>query len=190
MPRKKPNAITTRNESKSDRSARMSTESMVSPKTLLSNTPPAELKGNKIARETWKKIIDLQNETQAAKDGSPIITAFDERTLITYCKAVSEEKTLEDKLGKLDKAQESLHKRVIKIKATKENFKDFVSMWAQFNGLTNNFKGMSARLDAHRKNMQELARSMYLTPAARAGIAPPEKEPDEPEDEMAKLLRG
>jgi phage terminase small subunit len=190
MPKQKPNSLNRRKDSKDDHAARAAAESMLTPQMQLSADPPQELQNRKIARTAWRRIISLQNETQAAKDGSPIITAFDERTLIVYCKMIEEEKTLEEKLNGLDKAQAVLSQRAEKFKPTAENFKDWVTMLAQLNGLTSNFKGMSARLDAHRASMHELAKSMYLTPAARAGVAIPMKEPDQPKSEMDKLLDG
>lgn len=188
MPAKKPNALNKRKDSKNERATRAAFESMVTPKTGLTITPPVELKSKKFASAEWIRVIGLQNETQAAQDGSPIITAFDARALLTYCKMVEEENTLELKLAKLDKAQEDYYKKAVKVKATKDNFKEWVSMWTQFNGLTNNFKGMSARLDAHRSNMHELAKSMYLTPSSRAGVAPQTKEPEPPKSEMELAL--
>lgn len=190
MPAHKPNSLNKRKDSKQDRAARVDLESMVTPATELTITPPAELKGRKIACSEWVRVLTLQAETQAAKDGSPIITAFDERGLIIFCKMVEEERTLETKLSKLDKAQDELYSKANKIKPNKDNFKDFVSMWAQFNGLTSNFKGMSARLDAHRSSMHEIAKSMYLTPSSRAGVAPTKKEPEAPLSEMEKVLNG
>lgn len=188
MPAHKPSSLNKRKDSKQDRAARVALESMVTPATELTITPPAELRGRKIACSVWVRVLSLQSETQAAKEGSPIITAFDERSLITFCKMIQEERMLEEKLSKLDIAQEDFYKKATKIKANKDNFKDFVSMWSQFNGLTSNFKGMSARLDAHRAGMNEIAKSMYLTPASRAGVAPTKKEPDEPVSEMGNLL--
>jgi len=188
VPKKKPSSLLTRNDSLETRAARHTAESSLQPFTTLTITPPAELRGRKISIATWQRIISLQSETQAAKDGAPIITSFDERVLITYCKAVEEERTLENKLQKLDQAQEELYKKISKLKPTKDNLKEFVSMWSQFNGVTGNFKGFSARLDAHRANMHELARSMYLTPSSRAGVAPTAAPPEEPKDPMEELL--
>jgi len=188
MPGNKPNALNKRKDSKQERAARVDMESMVTPETELTIFPPNELKGRKIACLVWVRVIALQNETQAAKDGTPIITAFDERSLIIFCKMVEDEAILEMKLSKLDKAQEDLYTKASKIKPTKNNFKAFLSVWAQFNAVTSNFKGMSARLDAHRNSMLELAKSLYLTPSSRAGVAPPQKEPDKPKSDMAKLL--
>jgi hypothetical protein len=189
MPGRKPSSLNTGSKnSKQDRAARASVEAMVTPKTELTITPPAELRGKKIACKVWTRVIELQLETEAAQAGKPMITAFDERTLITYAKACQEELTLEAKLSKLDEAQENLYRKVKQVKPTKDNYRDWVSMWQQFNGLTSNFKGMSARLDAHRSAMHELAKSMYLTPSSRAGATPPTKGPEEPQSEMEKLL--
>lgn len=189
MPGRKPSSLNVGSKnSKQDRAARENLEAMITPKTELTITPPAELKGRKIACQVWTRVIELQLETEAAQAGKPMITAFDERSLITFCKQVEEEKTLEAKLAKLDQAQEDLYKKVSKIKPKKDNYRDWVSMWQQFNGLTSNFKGMSARLDAHRSSMHELSKSMYLTPSSRAGATPPTKGPEEPKSEMENLL--
>jgi len=190
MPAHKPPSLNKRKDSKQARAARVDLESMVTPATELTIDPPVELKDKKIACSVWVRVLTLQSETQAAKDGAPIITAFDERSLIMFCKMVEEERILETKLSKLDKAQDELHSKVNKIKPTKDNLKDYLSLWAQFNGLTSNFKGMSARLDAHRSSMHEIAKSMYLTPASRAGVSPTQKEPEAPPSEMEKVLNG
>jgi phage terminase small subunit len=186
----KHSSLVRKNETKHERTARASRESMVKPLTELTITPPAELKGKRFACVEWVRVLTLQAETQAAKDGAPIITAFDERTLVTFCKMVEEERTLESKLDKLDRAQDELYKKVSKMKPTKDTLKDYVSLWTQYNGVTSNFKGMSARLDAHRNSIHELAKSMYLTPSSRSGVAPTQAEPEEPKSEMEKLLDG
>jgi hypothetical protein len=47
---------------------------------------------------------------------------------------------------------------------------------------------MDARLDGKRKLLHSIAQSLYLTPRSRAGVAPPEKEPEKPKSEMDELL--
>lgn len=188
MPKRKPQALNKRKTSNDERAARASQESMVKPSTELTITPPAELKGKKIACSVWKRVLSLQAETQAAKDGAPIITAFDAGVLVRYCKMAEEERTLESKLEKLDRAQDDLYKKVSKMRPTKETLKDYLSMWTQFNGASGNYKGMSARLDAHRNSMHDLEKSMYLTPSSRAGVAPQAAEPETPKSEIEELM--
>lgn len=190
MPAKKPLSLNRSHTTTKERDARGSVESVVKPGEMLTITPPGELKGRRFACAEWVRVITLQNDTQAAKDGSPIITPFDERTLITYCKMVEEEQTLESKLDKLDRAQDVLFKKVSKMKPTRDTLKEYASLWTQFNGATSNYKGMSARLDAHRNSTQELGKSMYLTPSSRAGVTPTPAKPEEPKSEMEKLLDG
>ena len=58
----------------------------------------------------------------------------------------------------------------------------------QANALIQRFQGMDARLDGKRKLIFSLAQSLYLTPRSRAGVAPEEKDGEEPQSDMDKLL--
>lgn len=65
---------------------------------------------------------------------------------------------------------------------------DYVNALTQANALLQRFQGMDARMDGKRKLVFALAQSLYLTPRSRAGVAPTEKEPEEPKSEMEKML--
>ena len=58
----------------------------------------------------------------------------------------------------------------------------------QYNALVARLIGIDARLDGKRKLEHTLAQSLYLTPRARAGVAPADRKPPEPANEMAALL--
>jgi len=171
MPAKKPNSINNKHQTKKESRARGDAESAMEPKTKLTITPPAALKGHKIASAEWVSLITLYNELDAT-----IVTKLDERMVITYCKLIEEEFNLEAKVKKLDQAQKDMLANASRIKPNTENLKTWVGMWSQVNGLTANFKGMDARLDGKRKHRLSLEQSLYLTPRSRAGVAPPEKE--------------
>ena len=49
---------------------------------------------------------------------------------------------------------------------------------------------VDARVDRKRALLLQLRQSLYLTPRSRAGVAPAEKAPEEPEDEMTRLLNS
>lgn len=187
MPAKKPKSLIKKHETKEETTAREESESAMMPTTPLTVFPPAALKGkaNVIAAAEWTKLITLYNEL----DGT-IVTKLDERMLITYCKLIQEELKLEEKVDELDKAAKDMQAKALKIKPDTENFKTWVAMWAQVNGLTGNFKGMDARLDGKRKHRLSLEQSLYLTPRSRAGVAPETKPPEAPEDPMEKHLKG
>jgi len=184
MPARKPPALTNWHQTKADREAREAAQAAMTPNAEISETPPSALKGHPHAAATWRRLIGLYLNV----DGN-IVTAFDEQLLVTYCKLIEEELNLESKVKELDKSQKAMLAKANKIKPTTDNFRDWVGMWQQINGLTANFRGMDARLDGKRKHRLALEQSLYLTPRARAAVAPPEKPAEEPESEMEKLLR-
>jgi len=183
MPARKPTALTTRHDTKGDRSARVSAETALTPKTALTVKPPAALKGHAAARETWIRLVGLYLETQGT-----IVTAFDADILIKYCLAEEELLELYKIRGEIKKTWDKHAKWLDKLKPTNENLKDYFNALSQANALLQRFQGMDARMDGKRKLVFALAQSLYLTPRSRAGVAPPEKGPEEPEDEMDRLL--
>ena len=91
MPAKKPKSLTKRHDTKKDRQAREDGEKAFTPRTSISKTAPAALKGHARAVATWRRLVGLYFETEGT-----IITAFDEDLLIKYCLA-------EEELGELYK---------------------------------------------------------------------------------------
>ncbi len=185
MPAKKPQSLKNRHDAKDDIEARTESEKALTPTTPLTVDPPAALKGHKVASAEWTKLIQLYQELDAT-----VVTKLDERMLITYCKLIEEELNLEKKVADLDEAQQNMLAKAEKVQQNEKNFKTWVNMWGQVNGLTANFKGMDARLDGKRKHRLSLEQSLYLTPRSRAGVEPEKKKPEKPDDPMEKILKG
>ncbi|MBI5933277.1 MAG: hypothetical protein HY867_06180 [Chloroflexi bacterium] len=190
MPASKPSTLSNRHSTRAERTSRADAESAVIPSTVLTLRAPAPLTGHPAASATWKRMIALQNQTKAAQDGKPIITAFDEDLLVKYC--LLEEEVLE--LAKMRKQMrtdwEENQKAAKKIKPKAETLKTWVQMWDVVNGMFQRFQGMDARLDGKRKLLHSIAQSLYITPRSRAGMAIPEAGPEEPKSEMDDLLNG
>lgn len=155
----------------------------MAPKTVLTTKPPAALKGHKQASDVWKRLVGLYDETEGT-----IITAFDQDQLVKYCLA-------EEELDELFILRASIkklwlaHLRILTVMKPKaDQLKDYFNALAQANALLQRFQGMDARMDGKRKLVFSLAQSLYLTPRSRAGVAPAEKEPPEPDDPMGELL--
>jgi phage terminase small subunit len=183
MPARKPSTLTTRHDTNAEKDARAAAESALTPKTELSARPPSELWNHKHASALWKELIGLWSETQGK-----IVTAFDEQLLVKYCLAEEELQELFEMRGQIKELWTS-HKAVLaNMQPTPETMKDYFNALAQANALLQRFQGMDARLDGKRKLVFSLAQSLYLTPRSRAGVAPPEKEPEEPKDDMEQLL--
>lgn len=183
MPARKPTALTTRHSTKEERSARVSAETAMTPKTGLSVKPPAALKGHAAAREAWTRLVGLYLETEGT-----IVTAFDADILIKYCLAEEELLELQALRKGIAKLWATHTKLLAKFKPTNDNLEDYFKALNTASALLQRFQGMDARMDGKRKLVFSLAQSLYLTPRSRAGVAPPEKEPEDPQDEMDKLL--
>ena len=183
MPASKPSTLTTRHDTKAEREARASAESALVPTTTLHKNPPSALKGHDHASAVWRRLYRLYSQTQGT-----IVTAFDGDLLVKYCLA---EEELQELFALRTEIKElwTHHNEVLKgISPTPETMKDYFNALAQANALLQRFQGMDARMDGKRKLVFSLAQSLYLTPRSRAGVAPPEKEADEPKDEMEQLL--
>jgi phage terminase small subunit len=184
MPARKPSSLNNSHDSKQNRGTRDAAESALNPKTLLTIKPPAALTGHKLASDTWQRIVGLYFETKGT-----IITAFDQALLIKYCLAEEELIELFKMRSEIKKTWEIHLKWLNNFKPKGEEIKDYLGALQQANALLQRFQGMDARLDGKRKLIFALEQSLYLTPRSRAGVAPPEKEPEEPESEMDKLLK-
>ena len=183
MPARKPRALSNGHTTKKEKSARDAAENAATPTTELTIKPPAELAGHKTAGEVWKRLISLYLETEGK-----IITAFDADVLVKYCLAEEELVEVKTLRGDIMKLWGIQIKILSKFKPTEETIEAYSKALAQANKLMQRFQGMDARLDGKRKMVFAMAQSLYLTPRSRAGVAPPEKEPEKPLDEMEKLL--
>lgn len=183
MPARKNSALNKRHDTKGEKAAREAAEQALLPSTKLTEKPPSALDGHPHAREVWTRIITLYSETQGE-----IITAFDEDVLIKYC--LAEQELLELKaLRKVILQTWDKHLKLMnKFNPTNKNLKDYFGALAAANALLQRFQGIDARLDGKRKMIYAMAQSLYLTPRSRAGVAPQEKDPEEPESEMDNLL--
>ncbi len=176
MPAAKPNSLSRRNTSKADSAARTEAESAIAPVTQLTVNPPKELSGLRTAAAVWTEKLTLQNETQAAQDGSPIITAFDKETLVIYCKLEEEVIWLEGKRKETEKKAKDIWAQISKLRPKGDDMKNYVNLLAQYNALDARVQGWDGRLDIKRGLLHKIAQSLYLTPRSRAGVNPPEKE--------------
>jgi phage terminase small subunit len=185
MPARKPSALTTRHDTKGDRSARTDGEAAMTPKTTLTLKPPTALTGHEHASAVWRRLVGLYFETQGT-----IITAFDADLLVKYCLAEEELEELYKLRGEIKKLWNTHVKKVLKIKPDPKQLNPYFNALAQANALLQRFQGMDARLDGKRKMVVAMAQSLYLTPRSRAGVAPEEKPPEKPKSEMGDLLDG
>ena len=183
MPARKPKSLTNRHDTKEGRQAREAAENAFMPKTSISKTAPAALKGHAHAAATWRRLVGLYFETEGT-----IITAFDTDLLIKYCLAEEELMELLKMRSEIKKLW-TIHTKILNaMKPKADDLKDYFNALSQANALLQRFQGMDARLDGKRKLVVAIAQSLYLTPRSRAGVAPQEKPPEKPKSEMGGLL--
>jgi phage terminase small subunit len=185
MPAKKAQALNKRHSTKEEKEARVEAEKSLTPKSQLTLKPPAALSGHAHASAMWKWLLGLYGEIEGQ-----IVTTLDRDILIEYCLLDEEIVELEKLRVDIRKDYESMRKTAQHVKITPDNVKDVVSLWQQVNAIGTRFQGMDARLDGKRKHRLSLSQSLYLNPRSRAGVAPTTKEPEAPEDPMAKLVNG
>ena len=183
MPKSKPTTLLKRHDTKADRTARVDAESSMEPMTKLTAKAPAELKGHRTAIDVWRRLMGLYLETEGT-----IITSFDADVLVKYCLAEEELQELAKLRSEIKKMWDAHSKMIGRMKPNAESMKDYFNALMQANALLQRFQGMDARMDGKRKLVFALAQSLYLTPRSRAGVAPPNKEPDKPPSEMEGLL--
>lgn len=183
MPAKKDSSLSKRHDTKADKRKRESAEAAIKPTTKLGLKPPAALTGHRHAAAIWTRLLSLYAETKGE-----IITAFDADVLIKYCLAEEELLELFEIRSEIKDAWDTHIKWLNKLKPKGNEIKDYLGALARANALLQRFQGMDARMDGKRKLVFSLAQSLYLTPRSRAGVSPPEKEPEQPKSEMDNLL--
>jgi phage terminase small subunit len=119
-----------------------------------------------------------------------IVTAFDSDLLAKYCLLEQECDVMQTLRDAVLKNYDSISGQIAKMRPRGEDMKEFNKLMEQANALLARYQGLDARLDGKRKLLHALAQSLYLTPRSRAGVAPAEKGPKEPDDPMANLLDG
>ena len=142
----------------------------------LSNEPPEELEGNKVACKIWIRTVGTFGTLK-----EQLLSVMDQDLLTEYCSLMAEEKELK-KL--VDKTQSALDKAdgVLRGKGLLAGVKIIAALMPQVNK-------MNANLERKRDRIGQLRKELYLTPRARAGKLPQVQSPKEKAaDPMKKLL--
>lgn len=182
MPARKPRGLITRAETKAQKQARVVAEKRLTPKRTLPLNPPATLARRQVASEVWRRLIRLYGELEA-----DIVTRLDLDLLADYC-------VLVEQVGDLDNLRKSAMDSWRAISDKLENHssdldtKAYMHAVDVLNAAFEQIVKLDGRSDRKRALLLQLRQSLYLTPRARAGVAPPEKKPDEPQSELDKLL--
>ncbi|GAP11755.1 hypothetical protein BECAL_02948 [Bellilinea caldifistulae] len=169
MPVRKPRALIVRHETAAEKTERESREMAMRPNRDLPLSAPARLRGHEIAEATWRRLMrefmSLEGE---------IVTRLDFDLLVDYC-------ILTEQVHELDAMRKAAYDRWVSLQIEQASEETLVEAYDVVVKL-------DSRTDRKRALLLQIRQSLYLTPRARAGVAPAKKEPDEPKDELEKLL--
>jgi hypothetical protein len=211
MPARKPAGLITRAETKAKKAARVGGEAALKPRRSLPLSPPARLKGHEVAETTWRRMMRMYRGLEAE-----VVTGMDLDLLVDYCilteqvvemdhlrkRAADVYAELDRKLGEIGARRAELRKELTMLKAETEQEVQIEALHARIDKLDDQyldvmlkmasaFEGivkLDGRVDRKRDLVFKFRQSLYLTPRARAGAAPAQKEELPPPDDMEQLL--
>lgn len=171
---------------KADRQKRAAGEAALQPKDLLKVKPPARLTGHAVASALWRQMIRMYGGLAAE-----IVSRMDQDMLVEYCilceESIELEKLRTAAMKHYDRMKKALTRRE---KDDELDPKVLIKLSDSVNWSLNEIVKVDARADRKRALLHVLRQSLYLTPRSRAGVAPPEKPPEEPKSEMEKILEA
>lgn len=182
MPAKKPASLIERHETAAEKRARVERENTVRPARGLPTSAPAVLKGNKVAQAAWRSAIRMYGEL----DGE-IVTRLDYDHLVDYCmlmQHLSEINHMRKVAYQVWLELTEKHKELVQ----EEKFDEAVVMGIKVVGAFDAIHKLDTRFERKCALLKQWRESLYLTPRARAGVAPKKKEPEPEPDELEQLL--
>lgn len=182
MPAKKHKALSSRHDAAADRETRIAAESALAPE--LSGRVPPELFNRPTAQKVWKRVISMWSNVEG---GDQIITGFDQDLLTIYCLALDEAYV---ELPRLKTEAWDAYRLLKNKLKTVDDEKALLEITRQMVAMLKEIKGIDSRLDVKRSHLHKYLQSLYMTPRSRAGVAPPEKAPEEPESELERIMKG
>lgn len=169
MPKAKPMVLNPAKRRKSEIADRKAAELSLTPISELPSVP-APLKNHAGALLVYRRLMVLYAEVIAE-----VVTAFDLDVLVDYC-------LMMEQIAELDAMRAAIVKSMADGKKRKAGASDGQYI------LLERLLAIDARGERKRALAHKLRESLYLTPRARAGAAPPRK-PAEPErDEMEDIM--
>jgi phage terminase small subunit len=167
----------------------------MTPARKLPESEPAALKKHPVAAAEWRRLIRMYNGLEA-----DIVTRLDMGMLLDYCMLLEQLEELDElRQGALQEWRAG--KKILETWREQDDkqaaedpehhtvdLKTFIRASEAVNWAYDKIIKVDGRVDRKRALLLQLRQSLYLTPRSRAGVAPAEKAPEEPEDEMTRLL--
>lgn len=182
MPARKPSNLIVRHETADEIAARAAHEAALRPRRALPKNAPAALHGHEVAQETWRQLMRLYNEIEG-----DIVTRLDMHLLIDYCMLAEQVSEIDAMRRGAQESWKQFEKKRVEL-LNEQRGDDALRMADKAAGMFENIIKLDGRADRKRDLMFKMRQSLYLTPRARAGVAPTAKPAEEPVDPLEQLL--
>lgn len=182
MAPRKPQSLITRHETAAEKAERARRESLTRPAKALPVQAPALLDGHEVAQAAWRRTL----REFAAIDGE-IVTRLDMGLLVDYCLAL-------EQLAEVDVMRKTAFRVYEQVTALYDNFmtrgqdEQAANLIPKITLAFDSTVKLDGRADRKRDLIFRMRQNMYLTPRARAGVAPKAKEEPTPADEFEQML--
>lgn len=118
---------------------------------------------------------------------SAVVTRMDTDLLIDYCILSEQVAELDDLRRASFDVWKSLNDKWPEVEKSLRGA-EIIAAVAQLQSAFTDVVKLDGRVDRKRALLLQLRQSLYLTPRARAGVAPKPKDPEVPPDDLEKLL--
>jgi phage terminase small subunit len=146
------------------------------PNRQLPISAPAQIKGMKVAAETWRRIMREYRSTEGE-----IVTRFDLDLLVDYCVLAEQVSELDGMRATAREIYKHLSKQYREFMRTGQET-EAIMMASKVQGAFDSVVKLDSRVDRKRDLMFKMRQHLYLTPRSRAGVAPKAKEPEDKRD--------
>ena len=152
------------------------------PERGLPMSPPARLRGHKVASAAWRRMMRMYAELEGE-----IVTRLDSGLLIDYCLLIEQVFELDQMRQAAYQAWTMLGSEYDKLLQSGQ-LEEAISLVGKMTSASEVLIKLDSRVDRKRDLVFKFRQSLYLTPRARAGVAPAKKEQEEPKDPLEMLL--
>lgn len=183
MPARKPVDLQSRHATKAEKAQRKDADAAMRSTQEVPLTIPEQLKGNKIAKSTWHRLVKEYNRLEAK-----IISRLDIDLLIDYCIEIAQLSEIDQMRTTARELQGAFEKQRLELIEEGDNVAAMV-LAGKVAELFETVLKLDGRADRKRDLLLKIRQSLYMTPRARTGTAPSGRKPDEPVDEFEIALR-
>jgi phage terminase small subunit len=182
MPARKPSSLHTRHSTAAEKADRNQQESALRPDRPLPMEAPVRLKGHDLAAAAWRRLMRTYSELEGE-----IVTRLDQDLLIDYCLLLEQLHEMDKMRKTAQQAWQDLEARRLAMIEEGEH-EAATKLVDKVLEACDMVVKLDSRVDRKRALLLQLRQSLYLTPRARAGVAPSKKEAEPEKDPLEMLL--